>query len=192
MMKKLNRKGFTLIELLAVIVIMAIILVVTVPNIIQSINDARVSSIHNLAVSIANTYNNAYAQDLIATASNKTLGNIPEKITDKWQCIGDFAPTADGGSLNTTKNLATVLGLNKEDIILDGTEPSTTNAALTSTEKAAIKSTSGSETCSAIRLRNGVAEVVLVAANGGRFYVAQKYTYAVNTDVAGAQNNATS
>ena len=94
-MKKLNRKGFTLIELLAVIVILAIILVVTVPNIIQSINDARINSIHNLAVSAANTYNTAYGQDLVATAGNKVLGNIPEKITSNWQCIGTLDSAAD-------------------------------------------------------------------------------------------------
>ena len=35
---------------------MAIILVVTVPNIIQSINDARVSSIHNLVQCLTYTY----------------------------------------------------------------------------------------------------------------------------------------
>ena len=75
-MKKLNRKGFTLIELLAVIVILAIILVVTVPNIISSINDARISSIHNLAKSTATTYDKAYAQDLVATSGNEILGNI--------------------------------------------------------------------------------------------------------------------
>ena len=49
-MKKLNRKGFTLIELLAVIVVLAIIIVVTIPpgtisnnmpNISNTIDDAK-------------------------------------------------------------------------------------------------------------------------------------------------------
>ena len=170
-MKKLNRKGFTLIELLAVIVIMAIILIVTVPNIIQSIGDARVNSIHNLAVSAANTYNTAYGQDLVATASNKVLGNIPEKISSTWQCIGAFKPGANGNG--SDKDLATVLGLNASDVVLgdkNGTVPGAGDITQT--------------TCSAIRLNNGGAEVVLVAANGGRFYVAQQITFAYSKAVA--------
>ena len=183
-MKKLNRKGFTLIELLAVIVIMAIILIVTVPNIIQSINDARTNSIHNLAVSAANSYNTAYGQDLVAT--NKVLGDIPEEITEGWQCIGDFAP---GKALNTTKSLAEVLGLSASDVVLDAT----TNDDKMTDEKLTVNASTGksgvtSTTCSAIRLKNGGAEVVLVAANGGRFYVAQKITYAYSKDTSAKQN----
>ena len=173
-MKKLNRKGFTLIELLAVIVILAIILVVTVPNIIQSINDARTNSIHNLAVSAANTYNTAYGQDLVAASTNKVLGNIPEKISSNWQCIGDFE---SDGALKTDKSLATVLGLSANDVVLKGTVPSHTS--LTNITK---------DYCSAIRLNNGGAEVILVATNGGRFYVAQKITYAYSKDTAAGQN----
>ena len=179
-MKKLNRKGFTLIELLAVIVIMAIILVVTVPNIIQSINDARVSSIHNLAVSAAKSYNNIYAQDLIVpNPDNRTLGKIPEKITDSWQCIGNLKT-----GVTTGTPLAEILGFNEADLVLTGTVPAGTNAAMTSTQTDSITVSN----CSAIRIRNGVAEVVLVAANGGRFYVAQKHTYALSTATAGGQN----
>ena len=179
-MKKLNRKGFTLIELLAVIVIMAIILIVTVPNIIQSIGDARVSSIHNLAVSAANTYNTAYGQDLVAT--DKVLGDIPEEISSDWQCIGDFAP---GKALDTTKSLADVLGVSANDVVLEAAtnDDKMTDAKLTvnaSTGKSGVTAT----TCSAIRLKNGSAEVVLVAASGGRFYVAQKITYAYSKDTA--------
>jgi len=168
-MKKLNRKGFTLIELLAVIVIMAIILIVTVPNIIQSIGDARTNSIHNLAVSAANSYNTAYGQDLVATT--KILGNIPEKITNDWQCIGAFTSGTTGNGSN--KDLATVLGLNASDVVLgdkNGNVPDT--GAITQ------------NTCSAIRLNNGSAEVVLVAAQGGRFYVAQQITYAYSKATA--------
>ena len=40
-MKKLNKKGFTLIELLAVIVILAVVLVVTVPSVLNTIADTR-------------------------------------------------------------------------------------------------------------------------------------------------------
>ncbi len=40
-MKKLNNKGFTLIELLAVIVILAIVVAITIPSVLSSINGAR-------------------------------------------------------------------------------------------------------------------------------------------------------
>ena len=187
-MKKLNRKGFTLIELLAVIVIMAIILIVTVPNIIQSINDARTNSIHNLAVSVANTYDTAYGQDLVASSTTKVLGNIPEYMTSSWQCIGDLTPTKNA---SITKSLPEVLGLNSTDVILEGTVPGGTSNAMTATELEAIVSTTAAPTCSAIRLRNGAAEVLLVAANGGRFYVAQYHTYALSTASSFGQNAVT-
>lgn len=189
-MKKLNRKGFTLIELLAVIVILAIILVVTVPNIINSINDARISSIHNLAVSVANTYDTAFAQDLVATEANKLLGDIPERMSTSWQCIGDTDLTSTTGQ---KKALSEILGLSSTDVILTGKVPSTvtTGAALTDDEREAITSAGGANaTCSAIRIHNGAAEVLLVATNGGKFYVAQYYTYALSSDPAGQQNTA--
>lgn len=176
-MKKLNRKGFTLIELLAVIVIMAIILVVTVPNIISSINDARVSSIWNLAKSAAETYDKAFAQDLIST--NKILGNIPDKLTTKWQCLDDVVadPAAEG---ETGITLMSVLELSTNDIVTDGTEP---------LEK--LKDMTKNDTyCSAIRLTStGSAEVLLVAKTTGKFYVAQKVTYAVSSADVGSQND---
>lgn len=182
-MKKLNRKGFTLIELLAVIVILAIILVVTVPNIINSINDARISSIHNLAVSVANTYDTAFAQDLVATDANKLLGNIPESVTANWKCIGTLKSTT-----GNNKELSEILGLSRDDVILTGTPLSNTTAAPTTTELGKIAAPG---TCSSIRIYNGKAEVVLVATQGGKFYVAQKHTYALSTAPAGAQNNIT-
>lgn len=51
-MKKLNRKGFTLIELLAVIVVLAIILVVTIPSVIGSMNKAREEQFKNAVATV--------------------------------------------------------------------------------------------------------------------------------------------
>jgi prepilin-type N-terminal cleavage/methylation domain-containing protein len=177
---KRKKNAFTLIELLAVIVIMAIILVVTVPNIINSINDARVASIHNLAVSVANTYDTAFAQDLVATSTNKLLGKIPEKMTTTWKCIGstDFAANPTNG---TPKSLTEVLKLSSNDLVLTGTVPSET----------ALNNITA-DYCSAIRIYNGSAQVILVAKTGGKFYVAQYHTYALSTASTGGQNAITS
>lgn len=184
-MKNLNRKGFTLIELLAVIVILAIILVVTVPNIINSISDARLSSIHNLAKSVANTYDTAFAQDLVATDANKLLGDIPSRVlTNTWTCIGDSKMTSTTGQ---KKALKEILGLSDNDLILTGTAPSIAGISITTTE---LNSLSDTGTCSAIKIYNGSAQVLLVAKQGGKFYVAQKQTFALSTDAAGTQKAA--
>ena len=162
-MKKLNRKGFTLIELLAVIVIMAIILIVTVPNIINSISDARVNSIHNLAKSAANTYDTIVAQDMVSTGTKKIVGTTEEAGSD-WECI--------------TVNLATTLGLT--DVVIDD-ELSNTAYPSTGFVGTAIESTD----CSAIRVVNGQAEIVLVAAAAGKFNVSGKTVYAYSKDATG-------
>ena len=47
---KLNRKGFTLIELLAVIVILAVIMLIATPTVINLIEDARVGAAKNSAM----------------------------------------------------------------------------------------------------------------------------------------------
>ena len=169
-MKKLNRKGFTLIELLAVIVIMAIIVVVTVPTIINTIADARVNSIWNLSVATANSYDTMAAQDMIAT--DKTLEGIT--VTQNWSCI--------------RTDLAEILDLSDNDVVLasdlgDGFTTDATTGKVTLTE-ANIKDT----TCSAIRLKsNGSAEVLLVAADGGKFDVAGKIVYALSVNDNGTQ-----
>ena len=46
-MKKLNKKGFTLIELLAVIVILAVVLVVTIPSVLNTMATARKKQFEN-------------------------------------------------------------------------------------------------------------------------------------------------
>ncbi len=170
-MKRLNRKGFTLIELLAVVIILAIIVVVTVPTIINTISDARTQSIWNLAGSVARSYENMAAQDLLA--SNPTLQGAAI-ATNTWTCF------------NQRGNLAEILELSETDVKLDGTVP----LADAGGELDLTKITSTSS-CSAIRVKaNGTAEVLLVAADGGRFQLNGKYVYALSSADGAGSNNA--
>lgn len=59
-MKELNRKGFTLIELLAVIVILAVVMVVTIPSILNSMDKARETQLQNAADSVAEWFQKNY------------------------------------------------------------------------------------------------------------------------------------
>ena len=59
---KLNKKGFTLIELLAVIVILAIIMLIATPRVLDIIEDARVGA----AKSSAMGYINALEREAMA------------------------------------------------------------------------------------------------------------------------------
>ena len=162
-MKKLNKKGFTLIELLAVIVILAIIVVVTVPTILNSINDARLSSISSLSKEVANQYDTAVAQDLIATTQTLTA-----KATGEWKCI------------NEVGNVATALDLSASDLVVTGTTISNL-PIIASTGELDLANISAT-TCSAIRTKsNGSAEVLLVATDSGKFAVSGKVVYALSS-----------
>ena len=70
-MKKLNRKGFTLIELLAVIVILAVVLVVTIPSVIDTMNDARAKSLQNAANTVEEWFTKQYEIETLGA----TLGS---------------------------------------------------------------------------------------------------------------------
>ena len=173
-MKRLNRKGFTLIELLAIIVILAIIVVVTVPSIIITISNARVQSIWNLAGGVANSYDTAVAQDLLATTPTLKGANA----TASWQCMGSIMQTTEAGG-DTSVSLADVLDLSASDLVLTGNPPTESNGNLTVV----------TGTCSAIRVKaNGAAEVLLVANTGGRFAISGKTVYALSSADAGVQS----
>lgn len=177
-MKKLNKKGFTLIELLAVIVILAIIVVVTVPTIINTIADARVQSIWNLAGETANSYNTGVAQDLLTPGKALQGANA----TSEWQCIGAITTTATGA---TAKNLAEVLDLSSNDLVLTGTAPTDTNLKTNNYIPA-------QSICSAIKLNGaGGAVVFLNAKENGKFAVSGKVVYALSTEDAGHANTKT-
>ncbi len=60
-----NNKGFTLIELLAVIVILAIIMLITTPTVLNIIENARVESFKTSVYGIINTVEQSYAKETL-------------------------------------------------------------------------------------------------------------------------------
>lgn len=64
-MKKLNKKGFTLVELLAVIVVLAIIMVLTLPTIMNSLSSARQSTFLLYAGRMLDTAADKYQSDAL-------------------------------------------------------------------------------------------------------------------------------
>ena len=69
----MKNKGFTFIELLAVIVILGIIALITVPTILAIVNDSRIGSAENSAAGIHASAQNYYMNYLVTNQ-----GNFPE------------------------------------------------------------------------------------------------------------------
>lgn len=181
-MKILNRKGFTLIELLAVIVVLAVVLVVTIPAVLSSVRSAKLSQLHNLSVAVADWYNKAAESDRLGLSEN-ILGDIPEKLSSgEWIDLRD--KNTDG------KSIADLYNLNSNDIYLNletGVQPSDDSFNFTSEWKIIIlDSTIGSLEnallTSSIRIRDGKAEVLLIAREGGKFDTnGEEWTYALSS-----------
>lgn len=167
-MKKLNRKGFTLIELLAVIVILAIIIALVFPQITNVIDNSKISTIHSNAKGIVSWWNTTISADAIVSdeSQRQIPSDIPDKITTTWQCVGSITSTK-----KPSATFASVAGISESDYVLRGT----------------AEESVGSDTCSAVRYSSSTREleVLLVAASGGKNYIAGKVTYAFSTDDSG-------
>lgn len=71
---KLNNKGFTLIELLAVIVILAVVMGIATTSVLSAMNNSRKSSLQDSAVSAADAFRVAYAEQSMMTGTRTVLG----------------------------------------------------------------------------------------------------------------------
>ena len=149
----MNKKGFTLIELLAVIVVLGIVLVVTIPSIATSINNNKLSALNTLSKEIAKWYDEKVLEDKLST--NKT--DLPN-INNEWQCLG---------------NIASLYGVSSNDIKLDGSPDQLTNIK----ENINIE-----DACSAIRIVNGSAEVILIGKPAGKYSKSNAYSYTISTE----------
>ena len=195
--KRLNNKGFTLIELLAVIVILAIVMGISASSILSSINNSRKSSLYSAAQTAANQLNQWVTEDaIVSSEGQKMLGDkfviaTQQTSKDTWICLNtgniQNIRNRDGNTTNPTVSLLKALGINTNDIVLsNGTnnkaQPNDTAAPVESTADAATN------TCSALKYntQTGGYEVLLIAKNGGKYYVTtdtNHYAFSRATDV---------
>ena len=80
-MRKLNRKGFTLIELLAVIVILGIVMVVTIPSIISSVNSAKDKQFQNTVDNVSKWMSTQYKQIQLGYEAETSYMELYNKLT---------------------------------------------------------------------------------------------------------------
>ena len=140
----MNRRGFTLIELLAVIVVLGLVLVVTIPSVIGNINNNRISGLHTLSKEVAKWYDRKIVEDKLSTDNG-----LEEVIDNDWHCLG----------INNS------YGLSSKNVKLDG---DATNIVVDDNTGKIINSNI-KDMCSAIKLVDGKAEVLLIAKEGGEF-----------------------
>lgn len=171
--KRLDNRGFTLIELLAVIVILAIVMGISATSVLNSINNSRMSSLHSTAQNAANTLNTWVAEDMLVTNNaDKKLGDnfVSSSQTGDWMCLGTIGDINNRG---TAASLAKALSLSAEDLKLTGAAPTLSNGTYNITI---------TSTCSALRYNSstGGYEILLVAVNGGKYYVSTNGTNGAN------------
>ena len=169
--KRLDNKGFTLIELLAVIVILAIVMGISANSVLNSINQSRKSSLHSTAQNAANNLNTWISEDMIQTDNaNKKLGDtfISDSQDNEWHCIAEFTSIVNKGKAASLMN---ALSLNTKDLVL--TTSGVPVVASGKTPTPTVKGVDTGSTCSALRYNSstGGYEVLLVAKNGGKYYV---------------------
>lgn len=106
-----NKMGFTLVELLAVIVILAIILVIAVPKIMNTIDDARKASLESSAKMIAAEAENQYTiSQTLGTEFETSNGNCLEA---KWAGLNKIDYSSCSYNIEDGKATVTLVGANK-------------------------------------------------------------------------------
>lgn len=81
-MKKLNNKGFTLVELLAVIIILAIVVGITIPAVLTTVDKSRNQAFETAADTAADWLDRQYQSYLIG---DETLSAVDQAYKD--QCV---------------------------------------------------------------------------------------------------------
>lgn len=108
-MKKLNRKGFTLIELLAVVVILAVILVVTIPSVLDTMDEARQKSLDDVAAIIQDYAQKQYEQCELNLDKYDTTVFTRNATTGVCSFVNNYStPLITAAGYDATKDLDTV------------------------------------------------------------------------------------
>lgn len=97
-MKKINKKGFTLIELLAVIVVLALIMVLVLPNVMDSMNSAKQQTFLLYANRMVSAAMDKRASDeLVGTASNcYKISELNNGNTTKYNGVVEYVTDESG------------------------------------------------------------------------------------------------
>ena len=93
---KLNKKGFTLVELLAVIIILAIVIGITIPAVLKTINSSRKSGGQDAAEIVANWIDDQY------TLANVDVNSVDAAFTTL--CGNSRGSGCRDGAIKETKS----------------------------------------------------------------------------------------
>ena len=96
-MKKLNRKGFTLVELLAVIIILAIVVGITIPAVLKTIDSSRIKAGNDAAQIAANWIDEQYT--IVAVDYNSADTNFTTLCGNNGANCLTVQTTTDAGTI---------------------------------------------------------------------------------------------
>ena len=96
-MKTLNKKGFTLIELLAVIVILAVLMLMAAPSVLNIMNNARRNSFATEALSLLKAAQTKYAEQAV-TSNASTMTFKDDGSGDNCSSTSPCKLDIEGGS----------------------------------------------------------------------------------------------
>ena len=106
-MKKLNRKGFTLVELLAVIIILAIVVGITIPAVLSTVNSSKDKAFQTAAETAADWLDRQYQSYMIGDE------NVSAVDTNyKSQCV----TSGTAGNCTSSDGLIISAGLKTSNV----------------------------------------------------------------------------
>ena len=121
------KKGFTLIELLAVIIILAILMVVAVPNILSSLNDAKLTTFTTQAQSIWKSAEQQYLKDSLAGTQQTCYSTGQLDLSSISDNVSYFVTLDNEGQATSIQVLDSVQKFKAEGTTIEGITSGTTN-----------------------------------------------------------------